>query len=103
MMLPKVKAYRNKKITDSAEGEPCVSCGRNDGTTVFAHYSGMGAARLGKGKAIKCHDYVGAYLCGKCHDYYDQHKGGRNEEQGFEFLMLCMITIRIMFEKVVIK
>ena len=42
--------------------EACVSCGRQDGTTVFCHYSGIGAGRLGKGKGIKCHDYAGAYL-----------------------------------------
>jgi hypothetical protein len=60
--------YRNKKLTQSAKHEACVSCGANDGTIVWAHSNSQ---RHGKGMGIKAHDLFGAYLCHKCHAIYD--------------------------------
>lgn len=60
--------YRNKKLTQSAKHESCVSCGADNGTIVWAHSNSQ---RHGKGMGIKAHDLFGAYLCYKCHAKYD--------------------------------
>jgi len=60
--------YRNRKLTQSAKHESCVSCGADDGTIVWAHSN---TQRHGKGMGIKAHDLFGAYLCHKCHSAYD--------------------------------
>lgn len=62
--------YRNKKLTQSAKHESCVSCGADDGTIVWAHSN---FSRHGKGMGIKAHDLFGAYLCHNCHANYDQN------------------------------
>lgn len=61
--------YRNKKLRDSAKHESCVSCGKNDGTIVWAHSN---TQRHGKGTGIKAHDIFGCYLCHNCHADYDK-------------------------------
>lgn len=63
--------YRNKKLKDSARNEPCVSCGVDDGTIVWAH-SNFG--RHGKAMSQKAHDIFGAYLCNKCHSAFDNYE-----------------------------
>jgi transposase-like protein len=65
---PKIIYYRNKKLTESAKYEACVSCGADDRTIVWAHSNSQ---RHGKGMGIKAHDLFGAYLCQKCHFDYD--------------------------------
>lgn len=60
--------YRNKKLTQSAKHESCVSCGADNGTIVWAHSNSQ---RHGKGMGIKAHDLFGAYLCHNCHYAYD--------------------------------
>lgn len=62
--------YRNKKITQGANGAPCQNeeCGKKDGTTVAAHSNQY---RDGKGIGIKSHDYRVAYLCHECHNFVD--------------------------------
>jgi len=60
--------WRSKKLTQSAKHEPCVSCGADDGTIVWAHSNKY---RHGKGKGIKAHDLFGAYLCHSCHSIFD--------------------------------
>lgn len=42
--------YRNKKLTESANGESCVNCGINNGTIVWAHSNQL---IHGKGKGDK--------------------------------------------------
>jgi hypothetical protein len=61
--------YRNKRLTESARNESCVSCGSDDGTIVWAHSNEL---EHGKGISIKAHDLFGAYLCWKCHSDFDQ-------------------------------
>lgn len=61
--------YRNKKILQSAKGQACQHCGKNDGTTVAAH-SNLGMH--GKGVGKKSDDCFVAYLCAWCHDCYDR-------------------------------
>lgn len=63
--------YRNKKLTQSAQHEACVSCGANDGTIVWAHSNRQ---KHGKGMGIKAHDLFGAFLCYLCHLSYDANK-----------------------------
>jgi len=60
--------YRNKKLTDSARNESCVSCGNDDNTIVWAHSNHY---KHGKGRGLKAHDLFGAYLCYQCHSDYD--------------------------------
>jgi hypothetical protein len=66
--------YRNAKLRESAKHESCVSCGRDDGTVVWAHSNQQ---RHGKGMGIKAHDLFGAYLCHDCHDLLDGRITGR--------------------------
>lgn len=61
--------YRNKALLASARDESCVACGRNDGTTVWAHSNELAH---GKGMGTKAHDLLGLYLCQSCHDWYDR-------------------------------
>lgn len=75
--------YRNKKLTQSANGESCVRCGIQDGTIVWAHSNQI---RHGKGKGIKAHDIFGALLCHKCHHDFDQGKSLTKEEKRLLFM-----------------
>src|SRR5574343_2087544 len=59
--------YRNKKLLDSAEGQPCAICGAV-GTTVAAHANSVA---LGKGTGMKCPDYYVAWVCQRHHDMID--------------------------------
>ena len=61
--------YRNRKLTQSAKHEYCVSCGNDNGTIVWAHSNRQ---KHGKGLGIKAHDLFGAYLCSGCHKDYDE-------------------------------
>jgi hypothetical protein len=63
--------WRNKKLTQSAKHESCVSCGANDSTIVWAHSNSQ---KHGKGMGIKAHDLFGAYLCHKCHSAFDANE-----------------------------
>lgn len=63
--------YRNRKLTQSAKHESCVSCGADDGTIVWAHSN---RHYHGKGTGIKAHDLFGAYLCHKCHTEFDSNE-----------------------------
>jgi hypothetical protein len=87
--------YRNKKITQAAEGEPCTICGKNDGTTVFAHFND---AYAGKGFGQKADDCAGFFLCHLCHVDVDAHNG--NE---YDMRRAYYRTIRRLIDKGVIK
>lgn len=58
--------YRNKKLTDSARHESCVSCGNPE--CCWCHSNQY---LHGKGRSQKAHDVFGFYGCQKCHDWYD--------------------------------
>lgn len=74
MDLFKRAPYRNKKITQSANGEACrmrlVGC-EGIGTTVWAHSNYL---EDGKGKGQKADDIFGCYACQSCHDILDGRK-----------------------------
>ncbi len=63
---------RIPKLKDSARGQPCMNCGAQDDTTVWAHSNRQ---EDGKGMGIKAHDCIGAWLCHKCHLWLDQGIG----------------------------
>lgn len=65
--------FRSKKYLASAQGEACVNCGAKDGTVVAAHYQGIRAYLLGKGKAQKPSDLMVAFLCARCHKDADSY------------------------------
>lgn len=91
------------KLLKASGGRSCIKCGCQDGTVVRAHYSGIGAARLGKGRGLKPHDHVSADLCGRCHAEMDNYADGNTVERGFDFLMLCMETLARDFREGIIK
>lgn len=63
--------YRNKKLTQSARNESCVSCGNPE--CCWCHSDEM---YHGQGKGIKAHDLFGFYGCKQCHDWYDGRSKG---------------------------
>ncbi|MGJ3499902.1 hypothetical protein PsalN5692_04006 (plasmid) [Piscirickettsia salmonis] len=71
----KVKPFRSKALREASRGRPCVRCGNDDGTTVYAHYTGLRQQAFGKGRGVKCGDLYGADLCMRCHSYFDQYQG----------------------------
>lgn len=72
-MIQKHNHIRSKAITQAANGEACVICGKNDGTTVFVHLDEQWA---GKGMGIKADDIAGFFGCSLCHHIY----GSRMED-----------------------
>lgn len=79
-------------IRKHANGQSCIRCGRNDRTTVLAHYSGPWQHRFGKGRSIKGHDIAAAELCARCHKYFDEYESGNTIERSDEFLAMCLLT-----------
>lgn len=72
--------HRSTKLRQSAKGEPCVACGKHDGSTVWAHSN---ESAHGKGMSIKAHDLMGNYLCFDCHRWYDVGPATRQEKKAF--------------------
>jgi hypothetical protein len=58
--------YRNKKLTQSAKHESCVSCGNLE--CCWCHSNEI---QHGKGKGLKSNDLFGFYGCLHCHNWYD--------------------------------
>ena len=83
------------KYLAAAKGQSCVrpACGKNNGTTISAHYSGKYSNLLGKGRGIKCHDIFVADLCVDCHSYFDQYESGNDDARAAEFMICVHLTI----------
>lgn len=92
-MLAKSKPLRSKKLRDAANDQPCVRCGIK-GTVVLAHYTGLRQHEHGKGRGIKCDDWLGADLCMACHQYFDAPWSRKSIEASEEFLHLIARTWR---------
>jgi len=76
-----------RKFLDLAEGQACVMCGCDDGTVVAAHSNLL---EHGKGKGIKAHDGMSAWLCYRCHTEYDQGKlMDREARRDFILTAIC--------------
>lgn len=101
-VLEKNKPYRNPSLIAAVDGMACIRCGRQDGTVVPAHYSGICASLLGKGVGVKAHDFVAAY-CLKCHTEADSYKVGNDYEAGFFRLMDILKTLQVMLRDGKIK
>jgi Putative nuclease YbcO/Protein of unknown function (DUF968) len=88
--------FRSRKLLDLARGQPCVMCGRDDGTVVAAHSNLM---EHGKGKSIKAHDAATAHLCFVCHTEIDQGKEMSREERRDFMLTAIVRTILRLFDQ----
>ena len=94
-----------KMLRDAAKGRSCVRCGRNDGTVVGAHYTGVRRLSYGGGFGRKVHDLVMAHLCAECHQWMDQALRATmvDEDEKWhhseEFLHLCMLTLLRLYEE----
>lgn len=93
MKIDKRGRIRSRRYLDTAFDQPCIKCDREDGTTIPAHYSGIGSDKLGKGMSLKVHDICMAHLCMKCHEEFDSYEKGNNYERAYDFLMCIMLTI----------
>jgi Protein of unknown function (DUF1364) len=65
--------HRDRGLLDLARGQACQNCGTRDGTIVAAHSN---AQQHGKGKSLKAHDCLHAWLCMACHDWLDGRRNG---------------------------
>ena len=92
------------KLRQAARDQPCVRCGREDGTVVLAHYTGVRRLSYGGGFGMKVSDIIGAHLCGECHKHMDTERDKDNRWlHSEEFLHLCALTIKRLYAQGVIK
>jgi len=91
---------RHKKLLTGANDQRCVNCGVKDDTVVAAHYQGIRAQLLGKGKGIKPHDLCVADLCADCHRKFDNYEVSamstkylRQIDQSEQFMYCVMQTL----------
>jgi len=66
--------YRDKKLLELAEGEPCLlqvakNCLGGDGSTTVACHSNL--LIHGKGRSIKADDHFSVWGCYHCHTWLD--------------------------------
>lgn len=92
--------YRNSKLLSAARDKPCVMCGCENGTTVAAHSNLL---EHGKGKGIKAHDGMVAWLCYTCHFNYDQGTGMNKQEKRDFILTAIAKTYMKMWDLEMIK
>lgn len=97
LVIPKLRA--------AARDQSCVRCGRNDGTTVLAHYFGPRRHQYGGGLGRKGHDLIGAHLCAECHRHMDSDSQSKELrwERSEEFLHLCALTLINLWEREVVR
>jgi hypothetical protein len=80
-----------------------VRCGSDDGTSVWAHYTGLRQHQYGKGKGIKGSDIIGAHLCYACHTELDQPQQRKSVEASEEFLHCVALTLIRLVEQEILK
>lgn len=86
-------SFRSRKLLDLARDRACVWCGCDDGTIVAAHSNLM---EHGKGKGLKAHDGMMAWLCYRCHSEYDQgSQMSREEKRDFILTAICKTYMRM--------
>jgi hypothetical protein len=75
-VIEKRQPYRNKQITQSANGEECTlhgpRCRYDTEHTVFCHLDELFA---GKGGGQKADDIAGFFGCDLCHEDYAKNTG----------------------------
>ncbi len=87
------------KITKSANGQMCIRCNTNDGTTCARHYNGIYQHQFGKGRGKKCHDLASAELCSRCDAMFtegvnaiDDERASKSIGRSDEFQRLIILT-----------
>ncbi|WP_444905341.1 hypothetical protein ACJJIU_22220 (plasmid) [Microbulbifer sp. CnH-101-E] len=86
---------RFPKLLALAKGRDCVRCGNNEGSTVAAHYQGYRSHSYSKGRGIKPHDAMTAFLCFTCHGAADLFGLGENYEAHSQIFLLLIITTQL--------
>jgi hypothetical protein len=82
------------KLREAARDQHCIRCGKDDGTTVLCHYTGVRRLAFGGGFGLKVNDLVGAHLCCECHKVMDTDRSKDDKwEHSEEFLYLTVKTI----------
>jgi len=85
--------FRSPKLLALARGRSCVACGNDDETVVAAHSNLL---EHGKGRSLKAHDAMSAWLCYRCHSELDQGKSmDRQEREAFIKSMICRTHMRL--------
>lgn len=85
--------FRSPKLLRLAEGQACVACGIDDQTVVAAHSNLL---EHGKGRGLKSHDAMSAWLCFRCHSALDQGRSmSREERELFTKSMICKTHMRL--------
>lgn len=92
-------AYRNRKILDAAKGQPCMRCGKEDGTTVAAHSNYQ---EDGKGMGKKADDLFVAFLCADCHRWMDEGRATYDAKRE-DFHRAMKKTLRLLLDMGVLK
>lgn len=85
--------FRSPKLLALARGQACVMCGCQDGTIVSAHSNLL---EHGKGKGIKAHDGMTAWLCMRCHVELDQGSHmSKQERREFMLEAICKTYMKL--------
>lgn len=93
MSYLKTGMHRDKKLLALAKDQACVSCGANDGTTVWAHSNMLSH---GKGRGLKAHDCMGMFLCDICHHQLDQgFLWTKEEKRELTLTWICATHLRL--------
>lgn len=93
-------SYRSPKLLRAAEGQPCMICGDNKGTTVAAHANSVA---LGKGTGIKVPDFYTAWVCGVCHALIDGRLGKLTKAEKWDMWVTAYLrTVKRWFEQEVV-
>jgi len=87
----------------ASQGRPCAHCGREDGTTVRAHYTGFRQHAFGKGFGTKGHDLAAADLCHECHAWFDDPEMKIDIDKSEKFLFVIVKTLIKDLEEGIIK
>lgn len=85
--------FRSPKLLALARDQACVMCGCQDGTIVSAHSNLL---EHGKGKGLKAHDGMIAWLCYRCHSNLDQGKDmSREERKMYTLEAICRTYVQM--------
>jgi hypothetical protein len=92
--------FRSPKLLSLARGQACVMCDTEDDTVVAAHSNLL---EHGKGRGMKAHDGMHAWLCYRCHSELDQGKNQTKEERRELMLTGISRTYMRLWDKGLIK
>lgn len=99
MMRLKPETLTSAKLRAAARaGNPCVRCGKHDGTVCGRHYNGQRQHMFGKGGRQKVDDFLIADLCNDCDAQFQEGAVPKSDiaardAYSEEFLTLCVLTL----------